>query len=487
MKKLLLLLFAMTTVAAFASGPKYKKPDIEVPANWQAEAPFQAASPQDSLPKGKWWEMFGNAELNSYEERALQSNQTLVAAVARLNEARAAARITQAGLYPELDANPSIGRQRISGNRPNLLTPQTGVPITQNVFTIPFNLNYEVDLFGRVRNNVRSAEAQLQAEAATLENVRLILTSELAADFFQLRSLDSEIADVQDVIEFEQKGLDLVNRRHEGGAASGLDVAQQQTVLDSAYTQIELLKQQRAQFQHALAVLQGIPAPNFTAPSHVLDTAVPNIPVGLPSQLLERRPDIAAAERRVAAANAQIGVARAAFFPSILLGAVGGIQSTSITSLVSGPSALWSIGLSALEPIFAGGRIRARYQQSKSTYDESVAGYRESALEGFQQVEDALSSLKILDAALKSQQRALADARRSLDLANIRYTGGLVSYLDVITAQEQVLANQRLATQLEGQRVITAVLLVKALGGGWDASSLAAIQEKPTLRRIVTQ
>jgi outer membrane protein, multidrug efflux system len=487
MKKLLLLVLAMTTVAAFASGPKYKKPDIEVPANWQAEAPFRAASPQDSLPKGKWWEMFGNAELNSYEEHALQSNQTLAAAIARLNEARAAARITQAGLYPELDANPSIARQRISGNRPNLLTPQAGVPITQNVFTIPFNLNYEVDLFGSVRNNVRSAGAQLQAEGATLENVRLILTSELAADFFQLRSLDSEIADVQDVIEFEQKGLDLVNRRHDGGAASGLDVAQQQTVLDSAYTQLELLKQQRAQFQHALAVLQGIPAPNFVAPSHVLDTAVPNIPVGLPSQLLERRPDIAAAERRVAAANAQIGVARAAFFPSIVLGAVGGIQSTSITSLVSGPSALWSIGLSALEPVFAGGRIRARYQQSKSFYDESVAGYRESALEGFQQVEDALSSLRILDSALKSQQRALADARKSLDLANIRYTGGLVSYLDVITAQEQVLADQRLATQLEGQRVITAVLLVKALGGGWDASSLAAIQEKPTVRRVLTQ
>jgi multidrug efflux system outer membrane protein len=478
MKKLLLTLIAMASVAASASGPKYKKPEIEVPANWQAEAPFRAASPQDTLPKGKWWMMFGNAELNGYEDRALVANQTLAAAVARLNEARAAARITQAGLYPELDANPSIARQRVSGNRPNLTAPLTGQAITQTVSTIPFTLSYEVDLFGAVRNNVRSAEAQLQVNAAALENVRLILTSELAADYFQLRSLDSEIADVIEVIGFEQKGLDLVNSRHEGGIASGLDVAQQQTVLDSAQTQLELLRQQRAQFQHALAVLQGIPAPNFTVPTHILDTAVPNIPVGLPSQLLERRPDIAEAERRVASSNAQIGVARAAFFPNIVLGLAGGVQSTSVASLLTGPSALWSIGASALEPIFAGGRIRARYQQSKATYDESVAGYRESALEGFQQVEDALSSLHALNAALQSQERAVADARRTLDLANIRYTGGLVSYLDVITAQEQVLTNQRLATQLQGQQVITSVLLVKALGGGWDASSLATVQEK---------
>jgi outer membrane protein, multidrug efflux system len=487
MNKLLAAAFVLSSAVASASGPKYKKPEIEVPPNWQSEAPFRAATPMDSLPKGKWWTIFGNEELNSYEDRALQANQTLAGAVARLNEARAAARVTQAGLYPELDASPSIGRQRVSGNRPNVSSSLAGQPITQNVFSIPFTLNYEVDLFGAVRNNVRSAEAQLQAEAATLENVRLIVTSELAADYFQLRSLDSEITDVTDVIAFEQKGLDLVNRRHEGGVASGLDVAQQQTVLDSTFTQLELLKQQRAQYQHALAVLQGIPAPSFAAPTHVLDTAVPNVPLSLPSQLLERRPDIATAERRVAAANAQIGVARAAFFPNIVLGAGGGVQSTSIASLFSGPSALWSIGVSALEPIFAGGRIRARYQQSKSVYDESVAAYRQSALEGFQQVEDALSALRTLDAASQSQQRALADARRTLELANIRYTGGLVSYLDVISAQEQVLANQRLATQLQGQRVITSVYLIKALGGGWDATSLAGVTEKATAGTVFRQ
>ncbi len=487
MKKQLLSLVVLASVAANASGPKYRKPDVEVPANWQTEAPFRAATPQDTLPKGKWWAMFGNAELNGYEDHALVANQTLAAAVARLNEARAAARITQAGLYPELDANPTVGRQRVSGNRPNITSSLAGQPITQNVYTIPFTLNYEVDLFGAVRNNVRSAEAQLQANAADLENIRLVLTSELAADYFQLRSLDSEIADVIDVIGFEQKGLDLVNRRHEGGVASGLDVAQQQTVLDSAQTQLELVRQQRAQYQHALAVLQGIPAPEFSVPSHVLDTAVPNIPVTVPSQLLERRPDIAGAERRVAAANAQIGVARAAFFPNIFLGLAGGVQSTSAANLFTGPSALWSIGASALQPIFAGGKIRARYQQSKAVYDESVAGYREGALEAFQQVEDALSSLNALNAASQSQQRALADARRSLDLANVRYTGGLVNYLDVITAQEQVLANQRLATQLQGQQVITAVYLVKALGGGWDASSLATVQEKASLSTAFKQ
>ncbi len=474
------------TAGASASGPKYKKPEVALPGNWQTEAPFRVANPQDSFAKGKWWTIFGDEELNAYEDRALASNQTLQAAAARLAQARAAARITQAGLYPEVNANPSLARQRISGNRPNLPA-GSGTPITQNAFAIPFTLNYEIDLFGAVRNSVRASDAALQATAADLENARLVITAELAADYFQLRALDSEIADVQEAIGYEQKGLDLVNRRHDGGLASGLDVAQQQTVLDAAITQLSLLQQQRAQFQHALAALQGLPAPEFTIATRPLQVPLPEVPVALPSDLLERRPDIAAAERRVAAANAEIGVARAAFFPRVLLGLGGGVQSTSISDLFSAPSAIWSVGASALEPIVAGGRIRARYQQSKAVYDESVANYRDTVLAGFQQVEDALSAWKALEAAAASQQRAVADARRSLDLATARYTGGLVSYLDVITAQEQLLSNQRLATQLMGQRVVAAVLLVKALGGGWNASVLQTLPEKPTLKQAVQQ
>lgn len=476
-----------TAYAASASDQKYKKPDVAAPDTWQAEAPFRVADPKDAFSKGMWWTIFGDAELNSYEERALASNQSLQAAIARLSQARSAARITQAGLYPELDANPSMARQRVSGFRPSLPAASVGTPITQNVFSIPFTLNYEVDLFGRVRNSVRSSEASLQASAADLENVRLLVTSELAADYFQLRSLDSEMADVRSVIEYEQKGLDLVNRRHQGGAASGLDVAQQQSVLDAAVTQLYLLQQQRAQFQHAIAELQGIPAQQFTIPVRPLNTTIPEIPLAVPSVLLERRPDIAGAERRVAALNAQIGVARSAFFPSILLGLSGGLESTSAANLFSVPSALWSVGVSALEPVFAGGRNRARYQQARAAYDESVANYRDTVLVSFQQVEDALSALKTLSDAAASQQRAVADSRRTLDLASARYNGGLVTYLDVITAQEQLLNNQRLATQLLGQRVVTSVLLIKALGGGWDASSLQAVQTKPGLRQAVQQ
>ncbi len=481
------LMVTATLSASDKHGPKQKKPEVAVPATWQTQEPFHIADPKDACPKGEWWTIFGDPELNQYEEKALAANQTLRAAIARLAEARAAAQITQAGLSPELDVGPSIARQRVSGYRPNLPAAQTGTPITQNVFTIPFNINYELDLFGEVRNNVRSAEASLQATAADTQNAQLIVTTDLAADYFQMRSLDAEIADVQEAIDYEQKGLNLVNQRHDQGIASGLDVAQQQAVLDAASAQLSLLQQQRAQFQHALATLQGIPASQFTAPVRPLNSPLPDVPVALPSLLLERRPDIASAERQVAAANAQIGVARAAFFPRILLGLTGGWQSTAVSSLFSLPSALWSIGASALEPVVAGGRIHARYRQSQSIYDESVANYRETVLTSFQQVEDALSSLNTLAAAAQAQDRAVADSRRALDLATIRYTGGLVNYLDVITAQEQLLSNQRLATQLFGQRMVTEVFLVKALGGGWDASTLQDVPTKLTLKQAVQQ
>jgi outer membrane protein, multidrug efflux system len=488
MKRQTILAFLLAaSTLAHAGGPKYKKPDVSVPQAWQTEAPWAAAEPKDALPKGKWWTIFGDAELNSYEDQALANNQTLQAAVARLAEARAFARVTQSGLYPELDLQPSVSRQRVSANRPNLTSTLPHTSITQNVFAIPFTLNYEVDLFGGVRNNVASAQASLQATAADLENVRLLVTAELAADYFLLRSLDSEIAVVQRVIAFDQQGLDLVNRRHVGGTASGLDVAQQQTVIDAAITQLELLHQQRDQFQHAVATLQGLPASVFKAPPRELETKLPAIPLTLPADLLQRRPDIAAAERRVSAANSQIGVARSAFFPNIVLGAQAGLQSTGIANLFSSPSALWSIGLSALEPVFAGGRVRARYQQSHAVYDEAVANYRETVLVSFQQVEDALSALNALGAAADSQQRAVDDSTRSLQLASDRYTGGLVTYLDVITAQEQLLANERLATQLYGQRVVTSVYLVKALGGSWNDAELKSVPVKATLKQAVTQ
>src|SRR5437764_1317459 len=327
----------------------------------------------------------------------------------------------------------------------------------------------------------------LQASAADRENVRLMVSSELAADYFQLRELDAEIGVVQKAVDFEKKGLDLVEKRHEGGAVSGLDVAQQQTVLDSSYTQLALLQQQRAQFQHALAALQGLAAPEFTAPVRPLNMQPPAVPVGLPSELLQRRPDVAVAERQVASANAQIGVAKAAFYPSIFLSGGAGFQSSDLVKLLDGPSAVWSLGLSTLEPVIAGGRNRARLEALKATYNEDVANYRETVLTAFQQVEDALSGLIALSAASESQLRAVSDADRTLNLANARYTGGLVTYLDVITAQEQMLTNERLATQIQGQRLVTEVLLVKALGRGWDSSSIAAVGVKPSLKQAGQQ
>jgi len=477
----------LLNIVAFASGPKYKKPEVETPQSWQSPVPWQPATPLDALPKDTWWKLFNDSELNEYEQRAMASNQTLKAAAARLTQARAFARVTASGLYPELDAGVNAQRQRLSANRPTNGASIVPTAVTQNVFNIPFTLNYELDLFGRVRNSLQAANASLQASAADLENVRLLISSELAADYFQLRELDAELAVVQKAIDFEKEGLNLVDKRHQGGAVSGLDVAQQQTVLDSSYTQLALLQQQRAQFEHAIAVLQGLPASNFKAPVRVLDVLPPAVPLTLPSELLQRRPDIAIAERQVAAANAQIGIAKAAFYPSISLGAGGGFQSRDIGKLLDAPSAIWSIGLSVLEPVFAGGRNHARLDAARAAYDENVANYRETSLVAFQQVEDALSGLTALASASDSQQRAVSDAGRSLTLANARYTGGLVTYLDVITAQEQVLNNERLATQIQGQRLVTSVLLVKALGGGWDSASIAAVGVKPSLKQVVEQ
>jgi outer membrane protein, multidrug efflux system len=481
------VLIFLLTVPAFAKGPKYQKPDVTTPQNWQTPAPWHEALPLDSLPKGAWWEFFGDADLNQYELRAMANNQTLQAAIARLSEARASARVTAAGLYPELDAGARAIRERLSGNRPVNGTLTRPIPVTENEFTIPFTLNYEIDLFGRVRHSVEAANAQLQASAADLENVRLLVSSELAADYFQLRELDSEIAVVQKAIAYQRQGLTLVNNRHAGGAASGLDVAQQEVVLDSSITQLSLLQQQRLQYQHALAMLQGLAPAEFVAPVKGLVTQPPPLPLILPSELLQRRPDIATAERQTAAANARIGVARAALYPSISLGGSGGLDSMAIGSLLNAPSFFWSLGLSALEPVIAGGRNRAQLDFAKSGYQEAVANYRETALTAFQQVEDALSGLTTLEAAYESQQRAVADAERSLQLANARYTGGLVNYLDVITAEEQALSNERQETQLLGQRMTTSVYLVKALGGGWDSSSLSSVRVKPTLKQAVQQ
>lgn len=479
-----LIFGAAVLTSGCAVGPKYHKPAVPAPPSWKTEAPWEMATPKDSLPKGAWWEIFHEDELNGYEQQLLQANQTLVAARDRLEQARAFARVASSGLFPQLVGSVSATRERLSGNRPvtGLLKP---TPVTGNVFEIPFSLNYEADLFGRVRRNLASANAQLQANAADLQNVQLVLTAELAADYFNLRELDAEIDVVRQSVKDQQRALELVQNRHNGGIASGLEVAQQAALLESTRTQFALVQQQRAQFEHAMAVLTGHNAPQFSVPVRPLVAAPPQVPVGMPSDLLERRPDIAAAERTMAAQNEQIGVAEAAFYPHILLGGGGGWQSTDFSSLVNAPSAFWSIGANLLQPILNGGRNRANLAGAQAAYNESVANYRQSVLVAFQQVEDGLSGLNSLSQAAKTQQAAVEASRRTLEIANNRYVGGVTTYLDVVTAESALLQNERLSAQLLGQQMVTSVFLVKALGGGWDSSEIQNQVVRPSEGQIL--
>ncbi|HZD31501.1 MAG TPA: efflux transporter outer membrane subunit [Candidatus Angelobacter sp.] len=485
MKRLAIAAAALAGIALAGCtvGPKYQRPPAPAPEAWSTQGPWRAADPKDALPKGAWWEIYHDDQLNQYEKQLLAANQSLFAAQDRLRQARSLARVASAGLFPTMSADPSASGQRYSANRPGSSTPETA--LTQSVYTVPFALSYEVDLFGRQRKTLEAANASLQSTAADLYNVQLVLTAELAADYFTLRELDAETQVVRESISIEQKGLDLVNDRHQGGLASGLDVAQQQTLLDSTGTQLYLVEQQRATFEHAIAVLIGEPAPTLKVAAVPLNSAPPPVPLGMPSDMLERRPDVATAERTMAQQNALVGVAQSAFYPQFTIAAGGGFQSISISSLMTTPSAIWAVGGDLLQPIFNGGRNRANLAASRSAYDESVANYRESVLLAFQQVEDGLSSLNALSQAAASQNNAVNSARRSLELSNNRYVGGVASYLDVITAQVSLLESQRLATQLLGQQMVTSVYLVKALGGGWDASAIQNDVVRPQAIQIV--
>ncbi|MFZ1132788.1 MAG: efflux transporter outer membrane subunit [Terriglobales bacterium] len=466
-------------------GPGYQRATAPVPAAWKGEGPWQTAAPKDAIPKGAWWQIFHDEELDRLEQELLQANQSFEAARNRLLQARSQARISSAAYFPAVSVDLGGQREEFSSKRP--FSGGELPPFTQNNFTVPFSVSYELDLFGRVRRNLEAANASLQGSAADLENVRLVLTAELAADYFNLRELDRESGVVRQSVEIQQKGLDLVNHRHEGGVANGLEVAQQAALLDSTATQLQLVLQQRAQYEHAIAVLTGKSASAFTLVEAPFDANPPAIPTGIPSEILERRPDVATSERQMAFENAQVGLATAAFYPHITLAGGGGWQSRDIATLITAPSAFWSLGGDLLQPIFNGGRNRANLALTRAAYEESVANYRQAVLVAFQQVEDGLSGLALLNQAAKTQQAAVADSRRALDIANNRYVGGATTYLDVITAQSTLLANERLATQLLGQQMVTSVYLVKALGGAWDASEIQREHVRPALVQAVQQ
>ena len=472
-------------------GPRYSRPSAPAPAPdaWKTQPPWQQAAPKDAIPKGSWWRVFDDPMLDGYEQQLLLANQSLAAARDRLYQARSLARVASAGFFPLLTTDPSAVRERGSGNRPlnGLGTANRVAPYTQSVFTIPFSLGYEVDLFGRVRRNLEAANASLESSAADLGNVQLVLTAELAADYFTLRELDAEYQVVDESVVYQRKALDLVQRRHQGGIASGLEVAQQATVLESTISQASLVQQSRAQYEHAIAVLVGQPAPSFSIPAAPLKAIPPPVPLGVPSDVLERRPDIATYERQMAYENAQVGLARTAFYPHITLSGSGGWQSTTLGSLTNAPSLFWSLGVDALEPLLQGGRNRANLAAARAAYDQAVANYRQGVLTAFQEVEDGISNLSTLSQALSTQAAAVEDARKALEIANNRYVGGVTNYLDVITAETTLLSNQRLETQLLGQQMVSSVYLVKALGGGWDTSEIKNEQVHPQPGQIIQQ
>jgi len=463
----------LALACACAVGPNYKRPVAAEPPAFKEQltpegqpSPWKPAEPAETTPKGKWWEIFGDPQLNALEEQVDVSNQNIAQAEAQFRAARAAVRGARSDFYPTVTTSPSVTRGQVSATN---LNPR---PPTTNLYLLPVDASYEVDAWGRVRRTVESSVALAQATAADLETIRLSMHAELAVDYFALQGLDVEKKLLDDNVVAYEKALQLTLNRYHQGVVSGVDVAQAQTQLETTRAQATDLELTRAQFEHAIAVLIGKAPAEFELARSTTVPAPPVVPLELPSQLLERRPDIAASERRVASANAEIGVATAAFFPRLLLTASGGYGASSLTSFFSLPNRFWSIGAMLAQTLFQGGKIRAGKEQAEANYDASVATYRLQVLTAFQDVEDNLAALKILAVEAQQQAAAVDAAERAQIIANNRYEGGVTTYLEVITAQAVALNNQRTAIELSVRRLAAAVNLIKGLGGGWDPSTL---------------
>jgi NodT family efflux transporter outer membrane factor (OMF) lipoprotein len=464
-----LLLIALLHVTGCAVGPKYHTPSVQTPAAYKEVGDWKPAQPNDQNLGGAWWTIFQDPQLDALELQVNVSNQNLKAAEAQYRQARAVLRYYRADYFPTITADPSATRTRVSAHTP---TSTLLAGATYNDFVLPFDFSYEADVWGRVRRNVESYREQAQASAADLATVNLSMHADLAIDYFLARSLDAEEQLLNSTVTEYEQALELIESRFAGGIASDVEVQQARTQLETTRAEAIDVGVARTQYEHAVAILLGKPPAEFSLPPLPLTSPPPDIPVSVPSELLERRPDIAAAERRVASANAQIGVAKSAYYPLINLGASGGFESSSITTLLMGPSGLWSLGASAATTVFDVGRRRAASDQAIAAYDESVANYRETVLTGFQQVEDNVAALRILEHEAQVQQRAVDAAQKYLELAVTRYKGGVTSYLEVTTAQSAALSDEVTAVNILGRRMVDAVALVQALGGGWDRSAL---------------
>ena len=489
----LLLVLLVTTLVGCTVGPRYVKASVPTPtaykeqpaASSQGADKWQPANPADQASRGKWWEIFGDPELNGLEEQIATSNQTLKVAEARFREARAAIRFNRASQFPTISTAPSVAYTKDSDYSPSV--PSKVQRASTGDFVLPFDLSYELDLWGRVRRTVAAAREEAQATAGDYATAKLSLEAELAMDYFELRSADTQKQLLDDTLIAYTDNVQLTTHRFKGGVAPRADVAQAQTQLDTTRVQDTDVTVERAQLEHAIAILTGKPPAELTLTSSeasqsawrpgLLETAPlaiqpPNIPTGLPSELLQRRPDIAAAERRMAEANQQIGIARAAYFPTVTLDGIAGFEGTHASNWFTWPAGYWALGPALAETLFDAGRRGATSESARANYDAAVATYRQTSLTAFQEVEDNLAALRILQNEAQQQDEAIASSRDSLHLFTSRYRGGVDTYLQVITAETILLGNELNAIDILQRRMDASALLVKALGGGWDVSKL---------------
>jgi NodT family efflux transporter outer membrane factor (OMF) lipoprotein len=454
--------------SACAVGPDYVRPAVPVPESYKESKDWKVADPREDAFRGPWWEIYNDPQLNKLEEQVNISNQNIAIAEAQFRQASALVQAATSGFFPTLTTDPSATRSLRSSNAAQGSTP----PGTNTTYTAPLNLlPWELDIWGRIRRTAEAARANAQASAADLEGVRLSVQAALAQNYFLICALDRQKQLLDATVKAYERSLELTRNQYASGVASRVDVLQAETLLKTTQAQAIDLGVQRAQTEHAIALLVGKPASDFSIPVTPLDAVPPPVPSGVPSELLERRPDIAAAERRVAAANAQIGAARAAYFPTITLTGSIGYQSTSTSNWFSWPSRFWSVGPAISETIFDGGLRRALNDQALAVYDANVASYRQTVLTGFQEVEDSLSTLRILEQEMLVQNEAVKAARRSAEVALNHYKQGTASYLTVNVAQANALSNERSAVNILVRRMNASVLLIKALGGGWERAA----------------
>jgi NodT family efflux transporter outer membrane factor (OMF) lipoprotein len=476
--------FALVLLSGCMVGPKYSRPSAPMapafkeapPASFKEDDGWKVSQPSDAQLKGDWWELFGDPQLNALEARVEGANQTLKMADANYRAARANIGFYRASEAPTIGVAPGISAVRDSANQPYLS--KTIVNNGEGNFTLPLELDYEIDLWGRIRRQVTAAREQAQASAADLANTRLSLHAEVAIDYMEVRSADAQIKLLNDTVKAYTDAVNLTRDRYEGGVSPLSDLSQARTQLDSARVLETDISVTRAQYEHAIAILIGVPPAQFTlapTPLNLDPPKMPDIPGTLPSQLLERRPDIAASERQMAAANEQIGIAQAAFYPTLSLSAVAGLQGTSALNWFSWPSRFWAVGPTFSETLFDAGRRRSVRTMASANYDGTVANYRQTTLTAFQQVEDNLAALRILEVEAQQQHESTDSAEQSLDLSQTRYEGGADTYLQVITWQTAALNNERNDIDIMRRRMEASVVLIKAVGGGWSTGQLPSL------------